>query len=320
MLHQGRRLRIDDPAVVLRHFLPQPAGALAVRLRSLCAVHRWIGNEGHASRGAAAKPGFPSMIASRGVPTWRAWSCCTTSRQAAALSSPTKRMSSNTRSPLARTPNRDEHRHPHRSLAQPHLRIQPVEQQILNLIVGQVPSLPRAEVVRQPTDQPRDRILGERAAPQQRRQCPADPPAVATSQIDAENRFVDPRRPPLITRQGLTPPFPRARLLRGAPAAPPPGSARRSSSAPVHGSRDGSPVAGPRPAPRVRPPTPLPAPARAPPRSCAGRAPGSLPRSSRDSTGLSLPSRRASWYRQPSRHPPAPASKRARCLRTSAAG
>jgi len=115
--------------------------------------------------------------------------------------------------PIGAHAHRHQHRDAHATLAQPHLRIPAVEQQIANLIVGQVPRPPAPEVLRQTVDQPPHRVRRQRAAAQQRRQGRADAPAITPREVDAENRFVDARRAPLVGRQHLATPLHRPGAL-----------------------------------------------------------------------------------------------------------
>lgn len=75
-------------------------------------------------------------------------------------------------------PHRHQYPHPHAALAQSHLGIPAIQEQAADGVVGQVALLLRLETGRQRPDQTRDRNLRERPATQQRRQRPADAPAL----------------------------------------------------------------------------------------------------------------------------------------------
>ncbi len=86
------------------------------------------------------------------------------------------------------------------------VRIPAVPEYVATIFVDEIAHPPRLEVVAQTADESRDRIFRQRPAAQQRRQGSFDPTGVATGEIHAETRFIDPRRPPLIpTDRGAAP-------------------------------------------------------------------------------------------------------------------
>jgi hypothetical protein len=102
---------------------------------------------------------------------------------------------------------RHQHRHALAATADADLRIPTVHEQVADVLVGQIAGPPRLEVLAQAPDQARPRILRQRTAPQQRRQRALDSPRVAAGEVDAENRFVHPRRAPFIARYRCAAPF-----------------------------------------------------------------------------------------------------------------
>src|SRR5262249_51267083 len=83
-----------------------------------------------------------------------------------------------------------EHGHTLAAATDAHLRIPAVHEHVAKILVGQIAGPPRLEVLAQATDQARDRILRQRAAPQQWRQRALDPAGVPAGEGHAENRFV----------------------------------------------------------------------------------------------------------------------------------
>ena len=115
-------------------------------------MQRWIARPGqHVSR-AAASPGFPSMIARVGraqmaghqigddlAPARRALLARQSQIEDDAL-------------PIRADPQRHKHRHPRAATADADFGKPPVEKDAADILVGEVPTAPRVEVLAQPAD------------------------------------------------------------------------------------------------------------------------------------------------------------------------
>src|SRR5207247_10347184 len=104
-------------------------------------------------------------------------------------------------------------------LPNPHARIPAVAEEVADVLGPELPLPPGLKVGGQPSHQTRDRVLPEWPAAQQRRQRALEPPRVAPAQVDAEDRLVDPGRPPLVPRHRGAGPLGRAPVLRRQPGA-----------------------------------------------------------------------------------------------------
>lgn len=100
-----------------------------------------------------------------------------------------------------------QHGDPLAAATDPHLREPAVENQILDVIRGQIARAPRGEVLRQPAHEPRHGVLRQRPAPQERRQRALDATRIGPAQIHAQHRRIDQLGPALIPAHRLTPPF-----------------------------------------------------------------------------------------------------------------